>query len=260
MNRKYRNTIIAANLKMNMLPSDIKPYAEALKPAAASHGKRCGIVVCPSFLLVPQAIKSFRDSRISVGAQNINQYESGAYTGEVSAPQLADLGVRYVIIGHSERRTLFGETDEAVNAKVHAALAANLRPIVCVGETLTQREMGVTGDVITLQVKSALAGVPAAKMRRIVIAYEPVWAIGTGLAATDEDAATVCREIRTLVRGLYGARIARAVSILYGGSMNKHNARGLLSQPDIDGGLIGSASLSPEALSAIIEIASHDYL
>jgi len=260
MNRKYRNTIIAANLKMNMLPSNIKAYAEALKPAASAYGKRCGIVVCPSFVLVPQAVKAFRDSRVSVGAQNVSQFESGAYTGEVSAPQLADLGVRYVIIGHSERREMFGETDETVNQKVHAALAANLRPIVCVGETLAQREMGITSEVITLQVKSALAGVPATKVRRVVIAYEPVWAIGTGLAATDTEAAAVCREIRTLVRGLYGARIARAVSILYGGSMNEQNARGLLAQPDIDGGLIGSASLSPETLSAIIEIASHDYV
>ena len=165
---------------------------------------------------------------------------------------LADLGVRYVIVGHSERRALFGETDEIVNKKVHAALSAGLNPIICVGESLNQREMGVTMELIALQVKSALAGVSAEQMRRCVIAYEPIWAIGTGKTATSEQAEEVCREIRAIIRDMYGARAARGVSILYGGSMNAKNAAELLAQPDVDGGLIGGASLKPNDFATII--------
>jgi triosephosphate isomerase len=257
MNRKYRTTVIAANWKMNMLPSKIKAYAEELK-ALAGQAKWCDIVICPSFVMIPVAQKAFRDSKISIGAQNINEHESGAYTGEVSSAQLNDLGIHYVVIGHSERRQLFGETDATVNKKVQAALKANLRPIVCVGETVQQREMNITDDLVTLQLKTALAGVPAAKMRRVIIAYEPVWAIGTGNTATAEDAELVCGVIRAVIRSLYGARTARAVSVLYGGSMNAKNAAELLSQPDIDGGLIGGASLNPAEFSAIINAANQD--
>ncbi|SHI16035.1 triosephosphate isomerase [Sporobacter termitidis DSM 10068] len=257
MNRKYRNTVIAANWKMNMLPSKIKAYAEELKPLAAP-AKWCDIVICPPFVMIPAAQKAFRDSRISIGAQNLNENESGAYTGEVSSEQLSDLGAHYVIIGHSERRQLFGETDITVNKKVHAALQANLRPIVCVGETAQQREMNVTEELVTLQLKAALAGVPATKMRRIVVAYEPIWAIGTGNTATAADAEAVAASIRAVIRGLYGARTARAISILYGGSMNAKNAFELLSQPDVDGGLIGGASLVPADFAAIINAANQD--
>lgn len=257
MNRKYRNTIIAANWKMNLLPSNVKAYAEELKPLTA-QAKWCDIIVCPSFIMIPAAQKAFRDCRISIGAQNLSEKEKGAFTGEVSASQLSNLGLHSVIVGHSERRQLFGETDLIVNEKVHAALKENLHPIVCVGESLLQREMGVTSELVTLQVKTALSGIPAAKMRRVVIAYEPIWAIGTGKTATSEEAAAVCNTIRTVIRNLYGARTARAVSILYGGSMNAANAAELLSQPDIDGGLIGSASLSPKEFAAIINAANQD--
>lgn len=257
MNRKYRSTVIAANWKMNLLPSDVKAFADELKPLV-SQAKWCDIVVCPSFIMIPAVQKAFRDSRVSAGAQNISEKEKGAYTGEVSANQLSDLGVHYVIIGHSERRIYYGETDLTVNTKVHAALSANLRPIICVGESLLQREMGITSELVTLQVKTALSGVPASKMRRVIIAYEPVWAIGTGKTATSEEAAAVAGTIRTVIRNIYGARIARAVTILYGGSMNASNARELLAQPDIDGGLIGSASLSPKELAVIIDAANQE--
>lgn len=257
MNKKYRSTIIAANWKMNMLPSTVKSYAEELKPLTA-QAKWCDIVICPPFIMIPAAQKAFREGRIAIGAQNLSEKEKGAYTGEVSGSQLSDIGIHYVIVGHSERRQLFGETDLIVNAKVHAALNANLRPIICVGESLLQREMGVTAELVTLQVKTALSGVPAAKMRRIIIAYEPIWAIGTGKTATSEEAAAVCNTIRTVIRNLYGARTARAVSILYGGSMNASNARELLAQPDIDGGLIGSASLSPKDFAVIVDSANQD--
>lgn len=255
MNRKYRHTVIAANWKMNLLPSKVKAYADELKPLTA-QAKWCDIVVCPPFVMLPAVIKAFRSSRISTGAQNLSDKESGAFTGEVSASQLADLGVHYVIIGHSERRRLYGETDSAVNEKIHAALRENLRPIVCVGESEQERETGVTAELVSLQVKTALRDVPAQKMRRIIIAYEPIWAIGTGKTATSEDAGAVCGTIRSVVRSLYGARTARAVSILYGGSMNARNACELLSQPDIDGGLIGGASLSPVDFAAIVDAAN----
>ncbi len=257
MNRKYRNTVIAGNWKMNMLPSKVKAYADELK-SLVGQAKWCDIVICAPFVMIPGIMKAFRSSRISAGAQNLSEKERGAYTGEVSAAQLSDLGVQYVIIGHSERRSLYGESDRVVNEKVHAALNENLRPIICVGESEQQREMGVTADLVSLQVKMALHGVPAQKMRRTIIAYEPIWAIGTGKTATSEEAGEVCHTIRAVIRSLYGARTARAVSILYGGSMNANNARELLSQPDIDGGLIGGASLSPADFAAIVGDANQE--
>ncbi len=171
---------------------------------------------------------------------------------------LKDLGVKYVIIGHSERRRMFGETDEIINQKIHAALDAGLSPILCVGESLRQRELGVTLELIALQVKAALSGVSPDRMRRVVIAYEPIWAIGTGQTATSEQANEVCEAIRTVIRKLYGARIARSVTIQYGGSMNEKNAEDLLAQPDVDGGLIGGASLKPDTFMAIIHAANQD--
>ena len=179
MNRRYRKTIIAGNWKMNKTPSETKAFAEQFK-AILPKTKWCDIVVCAPTVDLSAAVRSFKDSRIAVGAENVYFEKSGAYTGEISADMLADLGVRYVIVGHSERRALFGETDEIVNKKVLAALEAGLNPIICVGESLAQREMGVTMELIALQVKSALAGVSAEQMRRCVIAYEPIWAIGTG--------------------------------------------------------------------------------
>ena len=255
MNRRYRKTIIAGNWKMNKTASETKKFAEELK-ALLPKAKWCDIVVCVPSVDIAAAIKGFKDARVSVGAQNVFYEKNGAYTGEVSADMLKDLGVKYVIIGHSERRQYFGETDLTVNRKVLSALEAGLHPIICVGETLEQRELGITMELIALQVKSALAGVPAEKLRKCVIAYEPVWAIGTGKTATAEQAAEVCTFIRTTVRHLYGARIARSITIQYGGSMKPANAAELLAQPDIDGGLIGGASLNPEDFIAIINAAN----
>lgn len=203
-------------------------------------------------------MKVLKDSRIAVAAQNVHWASAGAYTGEVSADMLVDLGVRYVLIGHSERREYYGETDLSVNKKIRASLDAGLRPILCVGELLEQRELNVTAELISYQVKSALSGVTAEDIRHITIAYEPVWAIGTGKTATPEQANEVCSIIRSVLRSLYGARIARATSLLYGGSMNPKNAAALLAQPDVDGGLIGSASLDPSDFLQIIFAANQE--
>ena len=255
MNRRYRKTIIAGNWKMNKTPSETKAFAEQFK-AILPKTKWCDIVVCAPTVDLSAAVRAFKDSRIAVGAENVYFEKSGAYTGEISADMLADLGVRYVIVGHSERRALFGETDEIVNKKVLAALEAGLNPIICVGESLAQREMGVTMELIALQVKSALAGVSAEQMRRCVIAYEPIWAIGTGKTATGEQAAEVCGFIRATIRAMYGARIARSVTIQYGGSMNPANAAELLGHEDIDGGLIGGASLDAGKFMDIVNAAN----
>ena len=257
MNRRYRKTIIAGNWKMNKTASETKKFAEELK-ALLPKAKWCDIVVCVPSVDIAAAIKGFKDARVSVGAQNVFYEKNGAYTGEVSADMLKDLGVKYVIIGHSERRQYFGETDLTVNRKVLSALEAGLHPIICVGETLEQRELGITMELIALQVKSALAGVSAEQMRRCVIAYEPIWAIGTGKTATGEQAAEVCTYIRSLIRAQYGARIARSVTIQYGGSMKGSNAHELLSHEDIDGGLIGGASLDPKALMEIVHAANQE--
>ena len=257
MNRRYRKTIIAGNWKMNKTASDTRAFAEELK-SLLPRSKWCDIVVCVPSVDISAAVRAFKDSRVSVGAQNVYFEKSGAYTGEVSAEMLADLGVKYVIIGHSERRALFAETDEIVNKKVHAALDGGLSPIICVGESLTQREMGVTTELIALQLKSALAGVSAEQARRCVIAYEPIWAIGTGKTATGEQAAEVCTFIRAQLRALYGARIARSITVQYGGSMKGSNAGELLSHEDIDGGLIGGASLKADEFIAIVHAANQN--
>ena len=257
MNRRYRKTIIAGNWKMNKTASETKRFAEELK-RLLPRTKWCDVVVCVPAVNIPAAMKAFKDLRVSVGAQNVFYEKSGAYTGEVSADMLKDLGVKYVIIGHSERRQYFGETDFTVNKKVIAALEAGLHPIICVGETLDQRELGVTMELIALQLKSALAGVPAEKARKCVIAYEPVWAIGTGKTATAQQAVEVCTFIRSTIRHLYGARIARSVTVQYGGSMKPANAAELLAQPDIDGGLIGGAALDAGQFVDIINAANQD--
>jgi len=256
MNKSLRKTIIAGNWKMNMLASGIKAYADELMPLLPGFKAWCDAVVCTPFVLLPAAIEAFKDTGIGTGAQNMSQHESGAYTGEVSAAQLTDIGTEYVIIGHSERRQYYGETDESVNEKTIAALKTPMLPIVCVGETLEQRESGITNDLVSKQVKIALSDVSAAQMKSIIIAYEPVWAIGTGKTATPEDAQEVCRVIRDVLESLYDKQVADAVSILYGGSMNDKNAAELLAQPDIDGGLIGGASLKPTSFAVIINAAN----
>ena len=257
MNRRYRKTIIAGNWKMNKTLSETRAYAEEIKPMLGKP-KWCEVVLCVPYVNIPAAVRLFKESRIAIGAENCHYEANGAYTGEVSAEMLKELGVKYVIIGHSERRSYYNETDFTVNKKVHAALEAGLYPIVCVGESLEQRELDVTMELIAYQVKAALAGVPADKMRHVVIAYEPIWAIGTGKTATAEQAGEVCEGIRAVVRKLYGARVARAVTIQYGGSMNAKNARELLAQPDVDGGLIGGASLKAPDFVQIVNAANQD--
>lgn len=257
MNRKYRKTVIAGNWKMFKTASETRLFAEELKNSLP-RAKRCSIILCVPFVNIPAASKVLKDSRVAVAAQNLHWEEQGAFTGEISASMLSELGVKYVLIGHSERRQYFGETDLTVNKKIHAALAAGLRPILCVGETLEQRELGVTADLISYQVKAALSGVSAEQMRHVIIAYEPVWAIGTGKTATPEQAGEVCGTIRAVLRKLYGARVARGSTIQYGGSMNPQNAERLLAQSDVDGGLIGSASLHPADFLQIIGTANRE--
>ena len=255
MNLKYRKTVIAGNWKMHMNADEAKKFILQLKPKAV-QARWCDVVLCVPFLQIPAAVKAAKGSRIAIGAQNCHFEAKGAYTGEISCEMLAEAGVKYVIIGHSERRRDNNETDGTVNKKVLAALQAGLKPIICVGESLEMRDNDVTLDVVRMQVKTALRGVMHDQIRRVVIAYEPIWAIGTGYTATAEQANEVCEAIREVVRQLYGARLARAVSILYGGSMNTANAAELLAQPDVDGGLIGGASLKTESLEDIIEAAN----
>ncbi len=251
MNRKYRKTIIAGNWKMNMVASEVKAYADELK-AAMPKTRACETILCVPAPLIPAVTKAGRDARIAVAAQDVSKYEKGAYTGEVSADMLADLGVKYCIVGHSERRQYHNEDNALINAKVKILLEKGINPIICVGESLEQREMDLIMELIDYQVKAALCGVDASQLRRCVIAYEPIWAIGTGKTATADQAQEVCEGIRAQIRRMYGARPARAISILYGGSMNAKNCEELLAMPDIDGGLIGGASLKPKEFATII--------
>ena len=251
MNKKYRKAVIAGNWKMNMLASEVKPFIEALKEYAPK-AKTCETVLCVPFVNAAAMIKYGKELKIQCGTQDVSKFDKGAYTGEVSADQLADIGVKYCIVGHSERRQYHNEDDMLVNAKTKALLDKGISPIICVGESLLQREMNLTMAHINYQVRAALNGVDAGALRHCVIAYEPIWAIGTGKTATAEQAEEVCREIRAILRDMYGARPARGVSILYGGSMNAKNAAELLAQPDIDGGLIGGASLKPQDFATII--------
>ncbi len=254
MNRKYRKTLIAGNWKMNKTPSETRDFMTQLK-TILPKGRWCDIALCVPAVCIPAAVRAVRETRVGIGAENCNPNPSGAYTGEIATNMLVDAGCKYVIIGHSERRAM-GETDEQVNAKVLAALEAGLVPIMCCGESLEQREAGITEEWISMQIKLGLAGVTEDKIRKVVIAYEPIWAIGTGRTATPEQAEEVCENIRAVVRKLYSSKNARAISILYGGSMNDKNAYELLAQPDIDGGLIGGASLVPEKFVKIIEAAN----
>ena len=257
MNRKYRKTVIAGNWKMNMVASEIKPFMEELKENLPKT-RTCEIVLCTPAVMIPAMVKAGKDCKVAAGGQDVSKYEKGAYTGEVSASQLADIGAKYCIVGHSERRQYHGEDDMLINAKAKALLEKGIMPIICVGESLEQREMDLTMEYVAYQVKAALSGIDASQLRRCVIAYEPIWAIGTGKTATAEQAHEVCEGIRSVIRGIYGARSARAVSILYGGSMNAKNAQELLAQPDIDGGLIGGASLKPVDFATIIKATDQD--
>ena len=250
MNRKYRKTVIAGNWKMNKTPTETKAFMNEFK-TIMPKGRWCDVALCVPAVCIPAAVRAMRETRVGIGAENCNANASGAYTGEIAANMLVDAGCKYVILGHSERRAM-GETDKDVNAKVLTALENGLVPIMCVGETLEQRETGITTEWITMQIKLGLAGVPEDKIRKVIIAYEPIWAIGTGLTATPDQAEEVCESIRAVIRKMYGAKIARAISILYGGSMNPKNAEELLAQPDVDGGLIGGASLKTDDFTAIV--------
>ena len=250
MNRKYRKTIIAGNWKMNKTPSEAKALVEALKPLVADAG--CDVVVCVPALDFAAVKEAAEGSNIGVGVQNMHWKESGAYTGELSAAMIKEAGAQYVIIGHSERRQYFAETDETVNKKVLAAVAAGLIPIVCVGEKKEEREAGYTNPLVTYQTQIALTGLTAAQVENVVIAYEPVWAIGTGLTATDEQANETIGVIRKAIAGKYGDEVAQKVRIQYGGSMKGSNVKGLMAQEEIDGGLIGGASLKAADFAQVV--------
>ena len=245
-----RKKIIAGNWKMNKTPSEAAALATAIKEKAA--GAACDVVICPTAVCLPGVIDAVKGSNVAVGAQNVHFKESGAYTGELAANMLTEIGTEYVIIGHSERRQYFGETDETVNLRTKAALAAGLLPIVCVGESLTEREQGIMDDTVRRQTKIALLGVSAEDAKKVTIAYEPVWAIGTGKTATADQADEVCGIIRETVKALYGSEVSDVIRIQYGGSMNAGNAAELLAKPNIDGGLIGGASLKPDDFAVII--------
>ena len=251
MNRKYRKTVIAGNWKMNQLASGVKPFIEELKEHMPKT-RSCDVVLCTPAVMIPAMVKAGKDCRVAAGGEDVSKFEKGAYTGEISADMLADVGAKYCIVGHSERREYHHESDSLVNEKAKALLAKGIAPIICVGESLEQREKNLTMEYIAYQVCAALSGIDGTQVRRCIIAYEPIWAIGTGKTATAEQAEEVCCEIRAVIRRLYGARSARAVSILYGGSMNAKNAAELLAQPDIDGGLIGGASLKPADFATIV--------
>ena len=239
-----RRRIVAGNWKMNMTPSEATGLCERLKGLVNSQDT--DVVYCvPAIDIIP-VIDAVRGSSVAVGAENMYYEEKGAYTGEISAAMLKDAGVKYVILGHSERRMLFGETDADVNKKMHKAFEYGITPIMCCGETLEQREAGITLSHIKNQVSAGLSGIAADKAAEAVIAYEPIWAIGTGRTATSEQAETVCQAVRGCIAELYDSETADKIRILYGGSVNAKNAAELFGMPDIDGGLVGGASLKDE--------------
>ncbi len=254
MDKSLRRPVIAGNWKMNNTPEQTKALIEAMKPLVADAD--CDVVICAPYIDLYAAMEAAAGSNIMIGAENCHWAEKGAFTGEVSAEMLKAAGVPYVIIGHSERRQYFGETDETVRDRVRAALNAGLKVILCVGEVLKERELGITAEVVRLQTKVALSGVSEAELANIIIAYEPVWAIGTGLTATPEQANEVCAVIRALIAELYTKDAADKFVVQYGGSMNEANAAELLAQYDVDGGLIGGASLVAEKFAAIVAAAS----
>lgn len=247
-----RKPLLAGNWKMNTTSTEAVQLVTDLKKLVDGVNDR-DILVCPPFTAICEVSNALRDSVIMVGAQNVFWEEKGAFTGEVSAQMLKSVGCTYVIIGHSERRQYFGETDETVNKRVHAAIKHNLKPIVCVGETLEQREKNETLKVIEKQIRGGLKELSVVSCQLLVIAYEPVWAIGTGKTATPEQAEEVHAFIRKLVGEIFGKETADQVRILYGGSMTPDNVKTLMSQPDIDGGLVGGASLKADSFAKIVK-------
>ena len=245
-----RRKVIAGNWKMNMLPNEAMEMIAALAPLVKDTENE--VVLCVPYTDLFYSLLAVQETNIKIGAQNMHFEEKGAYTGEISGKMLKSIGVQYVIIGHSERRQYFAETDETVNKKIKAAFLNNLKPIVCVGETLEQREAGIQYDIITEQTKKALDGLTEEQAANTIIAYEPIWAIGTGRTATKEDANDACRKIREKIAQIYGQNVAERVIIQYGGSMKPENAKELLEMSDIDGGLIGGASLKAETFEKIV--------
>jgi triosephosphate isomerase (TIM) len=247
-----RKPILAGNWKMYKNVSQAVSFVEHLNTLDTGDLNKIDAVVCAPFTALYALNENLAGTRIKLGAQNLHQAEEGAYTGEVSALMLKDVGVKYVVIGHSERRQYFGETDDSVNAKTQAAFKHGLLPIVCVGEDLAQREQGVTNQLVEEQVRAALGGLTAEQVTQLVIAYEPIWAIGTGKTATAADANEVCAHIRKVVGDMYGQEKANAVRIQYGGSVKPENIAELMAQPDIDGALVGGASLDPGSFAKLL--------
>jgi len=254
MKPETRRTVIAGNWKMNFGPKEAKKFIKAVTPLVAGKDN-CDIIFCAPYVTIDAAMKAAKGTNIKIGAENVHFEDHGAFTGEVSARMLKEIGVEYVIIGHSERRQYFAETDATVNLRTKAALAAGMKVILCLGEVKDQRLAGITDEVVGMQTKLDLAGVTEEELKNVIIAYEPVWAIGTGLTATPEQADETCGVIRKVLAGMYGKKVAETVTIQYGGSMNDKNAKELLSKVNVDGGLIGGASLVPEKFAAIVDAA-----
>ena len=245
-----RKKVIAGNWKMNMLPNEAIKFIEEIAPLVKDTQNE--VILCVPYTDLFYALLTAQGTNIKIGAQNMHWEEKGAYTGEISAQMLKCIGVDYVIIGHSERRQYFAETDETVNKKIKAALKNELKPIVCVGETLEQREAGKTEEIITMQTKLALEGLTQEEVNKVIIAYEPIWAIGTGKTATSEDANNSIKAIRNEIANLYGSEVADEIIIQYGGSVKSSNAKELFTTSDIDGGLVGGASLKAEEFAKIV--------
>ncbi len=254
MNKSVRKAVIAGNWKMNKTPAETTEIINAMKPLVKDAD--CSVVLCVPYVDIHAALEAAKGSNIEIGAENCHWEKSGAYTGEISADMLTAMGVKYVITGHSERRQYFGETDITVNKRTVAAVNAGLTAIVCVGETLEQREQGITAELVAMQTKIALGSIAKEQLDKIIIAYEPVWAIGTGKTATSDQAEEVCAVIRKTVAEIYDNDAAEALTIQYGGSMNAANADELVSKTNVDGGLIGGASLKAEDFSIIVKAAS----
>ena len=254
MKKSVRKAVIAGNWKMNKTPSETTALINEMKPLVADAD--CDVVLCVPYIDIPAAVEAAKGSNIKIGAENIHFKASGAYTGEVSADMLKEAGVEYVVVGHSERRTYFGETDQTVNLRTLAAVNAGFTAIFCVGETLEQRELGYTETLLKYQTKMALTNIKPEQLKNVIIAYEPVWAIGTGVTATAEQADEGNGYVRAAIAEAYGADIAETVTVQYGGSMNAKNADELLSKVNVDGGLIGGASLKAEDFSIIVKAAS----
>jgi len=236
-----RKKIIAGNWKMNKGPADAAAFAKEM--SAKTNSGQADVVFCVPFVSIYQAVEAVKGTNVAIGAQNLHFEESGAYTGEISPGMLKECGVKYVIIGHSERRAYFGETDCIVNKKLKKSLSYDLIPIVCVGESLEQRELGITIEHVRIQVKAAFEGVSAEDAEKVVIAYEPIWAIGTGVTASTQQAEEACAAVRQVINELYGQAVADKIRIQYGGSVTADNAAELFSQSNIDGGLVGGASI-----------------